>query len=137
MAVGIKVGSITDEIGTPDFFHAFFSTVNSNLEKEWGSRFPVLLNNLYQGGLEAALAAKALAELKQVKDELAAFSPEHVVWDIEDPSKQPPWSSDISPDITSLANYFVTSTGRDLIETLLEALDEAARYNRPAAIVQC
>lgn len=70
MAVGIKVGSITDEIGTPDFFHAFFSTVNSNLEKGWGSRFPVLLNNLYQGGLEAALAAKALAELEEVKGEL-------------------------------------------------------------------
>lgn len=137
MAVGIKVGSITDEIGTPDFFHAFFSTVSSNLEEQWGSRFPVLLTNLYQGELAAELAAKALAELEQVKDELAAFSPVNVVWDIEDPSKQPPWGSDISPDITSLANYFVTSTGRDLIETLKDALDEAARHNRSATIVQC
>ena len=137
MAVGIKVGSITDEIGTPAFFHAFFSTVSYNLEKQWGSRFPVLLTNLYQGELGAGLAAKALAELEQVKEELAAFSPKSVVWDIEDPSKQPPWGSDISPDISSLANYFVTSTGRDLIETLKEALDEAVRHNRSAAIVQC
>lgn len=137
MAVGIKVGSITDEIGTSDFLHAFFSTVSYNLEGGWGSRFPTLLNNLYQGDLEAGLAESALAELKQVKGELATLSPEHVVWDIEDLSKKPPWDSDISPDITSLANYFVTSTGRDLIAILIEALDEAARHSRPAAIVQC
>ncbi|QPI62597.1 immunity 70 family protein [Vreelandella venusta] len=137
MAVGIKVGSITDEIGTPDFFHAFFSTVSFNLEKGWGSRFPHLLTNLYQGGLEAAFAENALAELEQVKEELSAFSPEQVVWDIEDLSKQPPWGSDISQDITSLANYFVASTGRDLIEILLEALDEAAKSKRPTAIVHC
>lgn len=137
MAIGIKVGSITDEIGNPDFFHAFFSTVSFNLEEGWGVRFPVLCNNLYQGGLEAGLAARAVAELKQVKEELAAFDPSHVIWDIDDLSKQPPWGSEISPDITSLANYFVTSTGRDLLSTLVEALDEAATHNRPVGIVQC
>lgn len=40
--------------------------------------------------------------------------------------------------ITSLANYYVISTGRDLILTLIDALDEAAAaYEKPAAIVQC
>lgn len=46
MAVCIKVGSIIDEIGTSDFFHAFFSTVSYNLEEAWGSRFPVLFKHL-------------------------------------------------------------------------------------------
>lgn len=115
MSVGIKVGSITDEIGTSDFFHAFFSTVSSTLESEgWASRFPALLGKLYQGNLDASLAKSAISELRQIQSELAAFRPDKVVWDIENPNpnKQPPWGSNISPEITSLANYFVTSTGR-------------------------
>ena len=137
MTVGIKVGSITDEIGTSDFLHAFFSTVSYNLEEGWGNRFPALFNHLYQGSLEAKLAPAAIQELKQIKEELAAFAPSKVVWDIEDLSKQPPWGTNISPKINSLANYFVTSTGRDLISTFIEALDEAATHKRAAAIIQC
>ncbi|MFM2577669.1 Imm70 family immunity protein [Vibrio fortis] len=138
MSVGIKVGSITDEIGTSDFFHAFFSTISSNLESEgWASRFPVLLGKLYQGNLDASLAKSALLELYQIQSELATFKPEKAVWDIENPKKHPPWGSNISLEITSLANYFVTSTGRDLISTLIEALEDAASSNKPVAIVQC
>ena len=138
MSVGIKVGSITDEIGTSDFFHAFFSTIGCNLETEgWASRFPILLGKLYQGSLEANLANSAISELHQIQRELGAFKPEKVVWDIENPNKQPPWGANISPEITSLANYFVTSTGRDLISTLIEALEDAASGNKSVAIVQC
>ncbi len=138
MSVGIKVGSITDEIGTSDFFHAFFCTVSNNLENEgWASRFPSLLGKLYQGSLDASLAKSAISELQQIQSELASFKPEKVVWDIENPNKQPPWGSNISPEITTLANYFVTSTGRDLISTLMEALEDAASNNKPVAIVQC
>lgn len=137
MAVGIKVGNITDEIGTPDFLHAFFCTVSHNLEEGWDSRFPALLNHLYQGKLEVDFAEKAVFELRQIREELAAFPPSKVVWDIANLSKQPPWGADISPEITLLANYFVTSTGRDLISTLIEALDEAAAHSKPASIVQC
>ena len=36
----------------------------------------------------------------------------------------PPWESNISADITDLSNYFVTSTGRDLISSLKEILEE-------------
>lgn len=138
MSVGIKVGSITDEIGTSDFFHAFFSTVSSNLEKDgWSSRFPTVLGKLYKGGLDASLASSALNELRQIQNELSALNPDKVVWDIEDLAKQPLWGSNISSEITSLANYFVTSTGRDLILTLIEALEDAATNNKPVAIVQC
>jgi 2,3-bisphosphoglycerate-dependent phosphoglycerate mutase len=49
------------------------------------------------------------------------------VWDVEDRSKRPPWGDDISPDITSLANYFVTDDGRDLFEVFDEAVGYAAR----------
>ena len=138
MAVGIKVGSITDEMGTSEFFHAFFSTISANLETNgWGSKFPVLLNNLYQGSLSPSEATTAINELNIIKKELEKFPPTKVVWNIEDRSKQPPWGNDISKDITSLANYFVTSTGRDVIATILEALEDANENNKSVNIVQC
>lgn len=138
MTVGIKVGSITAEIGASDFFHAFFSTVSGNLESEgWASRFPTVLGKLYQGNLDASLANSALSELHQIQTELAAFNLDKVIWDIENTSKQPPWGSNISSDITSLANYFVTSTGRDLISILIEILEYAASNNKSVAVVQC
>lgn len=138
MAVGIKVGSITDEIGTSEFLHAFFSTISANLENNgWGSKFPIILNNLYQGSLSSSEVTAAIDELKLIKKELEAFPPTKVVWDIEDRSKQPPWGNKISNEITSLANYFVTSTGRDVIATILEALEDANENDKPVNIIQC
>lgn len=53
MAVGFSVGFYWFQIGTGDFLHSFFSTVAFNLEnKKWGSRFPIIMNKLYQGKLE-------------------------------------------------------------------------------------
>lgn len=125
MTVGLKLGSITDEIGGQDFFHAFFSTISHRLEKDgWGSRFPCLLNKLYQGKLEKVDAKKALEELDVITSELSKLSPDKVVWDIENLDATPPWGSNISGDITDLSNYFVTSTGRDLIGVLKECLAE-------------
>ena len=52
MAVGFTVGFYYYSIGSADFLHSFFSTVAVNLEGgKWGSRFPVLMNELYQGKL--------------------------------------------------------------------------------------
>lgn len=123
MTVGIYLDNILLEIGHPDFLHAFFSTVSGNLEPEgWGSRFPTLMQQLYQGRVEGNQAAAALAELRIVKGELAQLSPQKMIWDIEDSSATPPWGSNISPEITSLANYFITSGGCDFIAELEEML---------------
>jgi hypothetical protein len=73
VAVGINVGSITDEIGSGDFLHAFFSTISANLEERWGSRFPVLMNGLYQGSLPAAEAEASLVELASAQAGLSQF----------------------------------------------------------------
>jgi len=125
MAVGLKLGSITDEIGTSDFWHSFFSTISGNLEPEgWGTRFPVLLKKLYQGELRQTDAVIALSELGVVQQELAKLPPQQVIWDIDDRSKRPPWGDKISSDITDLSNYFVTSTGRQLVPMIEECLEE-------------
>ena len=78
--------------GTSDFLHAFFSTISYNLEEnKWGSKYPILMKELYQGKMSWKNAGKGIEELKLIKEELKRFTPEHVVWYIEDISKQPPW----------------------------------------------
>lgn len=124
MTICIKADSSLTVLGTGDFVHAFFSTVSVNLEPDgWGTRFPVTMNELYQGELAKASAKRCLEELTTIHEELKAYPPAKVVWDIEDRSKSPPWGDAISPDISSLSDYFVTSGGRDVFDVLVENIE--------------
>lgn len=117
-------------IGTADFLHAFFSTVCGRLENgKWGSRFPHLMNELYQGVLPVKHLASGTEELSQIKQELAQFAPDQVIWDIDDRSLTPPWGDNISDDITDLSNYFVTSEGEDFLSVFAAALNKAQQRN--------
>jgi hypothetical protein len=135
MAIGVRVGNITDEIGSPGFLHSFFSTISRLGEPDgWRTAYPCLLLALYRGHLPAHRAPEALRELLAAKDVLSEHPPADVVWDIEDLSARPPWGDDISPDITSLGDYFVTSTGRDLFAVLEECLADAAESGQDVGI---
>ena len=128
MAVGFKVKFYWYQIGDSDFLHSFFSAVAYNLENgNWGSRFPVIIKSFLKRKLECDNTDKALEELSIIRKELQKFSPEKVVWDIEDLSKQPPWGNDISEDITDLSNYFVTSDGNDFPNCFLSCIRESKK----------
>ena len=132
MAVGFTVDFYYYSIGSADFLHSFFSTVAVNLEGgKWGSRFPVLMNELYQGKLPVEKTDIAFEELNTIREELKNFSPDKVVWDIDDLFKQPPWGKNISEDITDLSNYFVTSEGEDFISVLFTALNDSKEMKAP------
>lgn len=63
-----------------------------NLEdKKWGKRFPIIMNQLYQGKINQEDIDKAIEELSIIKKELQTFASDKVVWDIDDMPKQPPW----------------------------------------------
>lgn len=126
MATGFTVDFYWYALGTSDYVHAFFSTINYHLEKEgWGAKYPHLMKELYSGRLPFENIPKAIEEAKVVHEKLKLFSPSEVVWDIEDLSKQPPWGDNISSDITDLSNYFVTSDGKDMFEVLFRVLNKA------------
>lgn len=128
--VGFKVKFYWYQIGSGDFLFSFFSTVAYNLEKQkWGSKFPVIMNELYQGELNNTHIPEAIIELEQIKQGLAKLAPDKVIWDIENLSAQPPWGTNISKDITNLSNYFVTSDGEDFITVFNRALGKAKELN--------
>ncbi|MNY42199.1 hypothetical protein D3C86_1770640 [compost metagenome] len=60
--------------------------------------------------------------------------PACVVWDIENRQSKPPWGDNIASHITSLGNYFVSSTGRDVFDILEEALSASAEEQRDAVL---
>ena len=80
MATAFTVKYYMYTIGTADFLNAFFSTVCGRLENgKWGSRFPHLMNELYQGVLPVKHLAAGTEELSQIKQELAQFAPDQVI----------------------------------------------------------
>ena len=126
MSVSLIVGEMVYEVGAGNFFHAFFSTICFHLEdSKWGSVFPVLMNSLYQGNVPADLVSQALVELSKINGSLSQLGPDKVVWDINNLKLAPPWGDNISPSITNLSNYWVTSDGKELLSVLKSALEQA------------
>lgn len=133
--VSFRVGCMMYEIGTASFLHSFFSTVAYRLENnQWESKFPVIMNELYQGKLSFENVPAAKEELTQIKKALTKLSPNKVIWDIEDLSKQPPWGDNISEEISSLGNYFITCDGRDFIEVFFMTLNAAIEIKKDVMI---
>ena len=133
--VSFRVGCMMYEIGTASFLHSFFSTVAYRLENNrWGSKFPVIMNELYQGKLSFENVPAAKEELTQIKKALTKLSPNKAIWDIEDLSKQPPWGDNISEEISSLGNYFITCDGRDFIEVFFMTLNAAIEIKKDVMI---
>ena len=123
MGIGLHVGDIYYEIGTGDYLHSFFSSVSCHLEPGgWGTEYPFLMNELYSGTLRWEEALTVMEEIQAIRERLRLYGPSEVIWDIDDLALRPPWGEDISSDITSLADYYVTSDGKDLIDVLLSAL---------------
>ena len=117
MVVGFKVKYYWYQVGHGDFLHSFFSTISYHLEQNgWGTEYPFILNELYNGKLENK---NIDCELEEIIKKLQKLSPSQVIWDIEDLSKRPPWSGNINKDITNL--LIITSDGENLIDMLLKA----------------
>jgi hypothetical protein len=126
MSIGFHVDYSYFEVGSSDFLHSFFSTISHHLEPDgWGSKYPLLMNDLYQGSLSWENAEAVIIDVLSIRESLMVISPNQVVWDIEDLALRPPWGDNISSEITSLGNYFVTSDGNDMFEVLVSALSEA------------
>lgn len=92
------------------------------------------MQELYQGELSVEHLQQAAEELAQIEKGLAGFTPDQVIWDIEDRSLMPPWGDRISDSITDLSNYFVTSSGADFLEVFQSALAKAQQLQVPLRI---
>jgi 2,3-bisphosphoglycerate-dependent phosphoglycerate mutase len=124
-------------IGPGGLLHALCSTIAVKLENgNWGARFPHIMNELYQGSLPADRAPAAMAEAQTIRSELAKLPPTEIVWDIEKPGARPPWGDQVGPHITNMAQIFITDTGRNLVDELVDNIESQLEFGGPLEIVQ-
>lgn len=124
MAAGLLVDCFFYELGHSDFVHSFFSTISYHLEKQgWGSKYPLIMNDLYKEKLNWKDVEKTKDNLIEIKQALSKYPPDWIIWDIDDLSKTPPWGDKISSEVTNLANYFATPNGKTFFEVLNIALE--------------
>ena len=126
MTVGIIVDFLWFPIGTDSFLYSFFSTICYRLEhQKWGKKFPVVMNELYSGSVSYGSIKICLREIESIERKFKRLAPSAVVWTLENLDEKPPWGEDISENIMSLAEYFITCDGKNLFEVLKTALKEA------------
>lgn len=134
--VGFSVSFYFYQIGSADFLHSFFSTVAYRLEDgKWGQHYPYIMNQLYHGELCIENVHDAILELQDIQKRFTELTPNKVIWDIDDLSKQPPWGTNISTQISNLSNYYITSDGEDFITQFEHALQKAKEMNQSIKIV--
>lgn len=123
MPLGLHAADVTWEVGSPDLLHAFFSTITVRLEPlGWGTRFPALMHELYQGELREDRVETAFSELLLARRELGLLPASQVVWDADAPDAPSPFAEAVASGASDAAKCFYTGEGKDLFDVLLAAL---------------
>jgi 2,3-bisphosphoglycerate-dependent phosphoglycerate mutase len=126
--VDLYVGNTMLTVGQDHFLHSFFSTIAYQVEREgWGSRFPALMKELYVGRLPRERVLQAREEVKQIREELGRLAPEARIYAYEKPDMATPWP--IPPGAKTLADCFLSSNGKNVLDVLERALDVSDEAN--------
>lgn len=135
--VAIRAGQVVTEVGSSAVLHALFSTISSVLEPAgWGSRYPMTMQRLYRGRLEAEDAAAALEELRAIERALRDVPVSRVVWDIDDPAKPVSPHYTLGSGASDAAGFFVTVNGLDLLrDALIDSVESAVEFAHPVEII--
>lgn len=133
--VAFTVGTERWEVGDAAFLHCFFSTMSAHTEPDgWGTRYPVLMRELYVGTLAPQNAAQCRDDLRQAFAALAVLPPSAVVWDYSDRSLRPPWEAATPAHIRHLGEYFMASDGTNLFTVIDTVLQRSQQTGLPTEI---
>lgn len=136
MRVFLKESFNIHIIGSSEFLFSFFSTIAYRLEnKKWGGKFPIIMNELYQGCLKKENVDGAINEVKIIESKFRNLDLEDVIWDFEDLDKKIPEEYK-NTEILNAYDYFITDSGKKLIDVLLETLNDCKKYKTDLEIVK-
>ena len=121
----IRIDNIVFEIGSNTSVFSVFGSIAHHLEKrEWGSKYPIIMNELYYDGIEVEHLEQGLKEIKEIKEKLKGYAPEQIVWDYEDLDLTIPWINNISSNVTDLSNIFLSPYDRNnILDVIIEAIE--------------
>ena len=127
----IKVGNIGLIIGGYQIMSALFYSIAHDLEnREWGSKYPVIMNELYYGDMiECDNLQQALAEIKEIKEEFKKLSPREMIMNYDDIIKVAPWEFEFIQEAQSLYDAMRSPDNCNIIDTIILALELGIKQN--------
>ncbi len=106
-------------LGGSDTWIVLCSTIRYHL-----SIYKNRLNHVFEfvesGYCDSKNCLETAREFNLVRDLLSGYSPDQIIYDDKNPRVLPPWGNDISPVITSCANYLTTGDGNDLLAEIVK-----------------
>jgi 2,3-bisphosphoglycerate-dependent phosphoglycerate mutase len=124
---GKKVG-----IAAPQGVQAFFATVTYRLEPQGrGSRFPIVMNRLYAGGLDESDLLAAGAELDAIAAELRRIHAGKAIGSLDNLEPFSVRAPLVNERAGSLFDYFVAAGGTPLVVALRSAVEQARVAGSP------
>lgn len=125
MIISSSDGKCSIPLGGYDTWKTLCSTVRYHLGTKQSelSHVFAFLENSHSEKQDCLDVAR---EFNLVRDALSQFSPDQIVYDENDPKVLPPWGKNISPVITSCANYLTDGNGNDLLAELVKIFTYAA-----------
>ena len=112
------------DVGSGDIWISLMSTVDIRLKNKKNISYAV--NFLHSGECSAEDALETAKQINIIRDELSKFGPDKIIYDSGDLKKEAPWKNNISPTVTSCANFFTTADGKDLFPEIVNILTYAA-----------
>ncbi len=117
-------GSQIVHVGSGDIWTSLMSTVDIRLKNKKDISYAI--NFLHSGECSAEDALETAKQFNIIRDELSKFGPDKIIYDEDNLKKEAPWKNNISPVITSCANFFTTADGNDLLFEIVNILTYAA-----------
>ncbi len=121
-------------LGGIDNWQTLQSTIRYHLSSS-RSQLSHVFSFLDSGRIASSDCLAAAREFNLVRDALSQIPPSEVIYDEKDPNMQPPWGDQISPVITSCANYFTSGDGDDLLAEIVRVFTYAAYADTDVTIV--
>ncbi|MEA1880586.1 MAG: Imm70 family immunity protein [Campylobacterota bacterium] len=133
--IGFLVYTSWTEFGYSETLYSWFSTICYRLEDgEWGSRFPVVMNDLYyneENGVGYDKLETFKEEIKIIKSKFSKLTPNEAIWSLEDNNlKIPNNMPNINYDAKSLVNFYIKTNSNKNIFDIIYRKIESMEYNK-------
>ncbi len=110
--------------GTSDNWFSLVSTVDKRL-KHCSKDISTAIDFLHSGECCTKDALKTAEQFNIIRTELSKLEPNQIVYDANKPNEEAPWKNNISPTVTSCADFYTTADGKDLLSEIINILTYA------------
>lgn len=109
------------DIGRSDIWSSLYATISVNLKGKL-KEIPLAIQFLESGFCFSQNAMETARQFNLIRDMLAQYPPEKLVYNLKNPSGPAPWDNNVSPVVTSCANFYTTAAGGDLLYEIVSIL---------------